>query len=101
VVRAVEGDGGFVGVAAEACVDRPFVDLARRLGEVNGDRVRTVKDRVVDGGAHRQVIFRGPDGWATYLQVFAFPDGDKDRFAGSVMLAAWTDQLPAWAPGHR
>jgi radical SAM protein with 4Fe4S-binding SPASM domain len=99
VVRAVEGDGGFVGVDAERCVGLPFEDLARRLAEQNGDRVRTLRDEVIDGGARRQVVYRDRAGQATYVQVFAWPEADDGAYSGSTMVAAWSSRAPAWAPG--
>jgi hypothetical protein len=99
VVRAVEGRHGFVGLAAERCVGQPFEEVARRLAEVNGDRVRTLRDEVVDGGARRQVVYRDRSGTATYVQVFAWPKGDGGRYAGSTMVAAWSSEIPTWAPG--
>ncbi|MCB1016892.1 MAG: radical SAM protein [Acidimicrobiales bacterium] len=103
VVTAVTGgDGGageatFLGVPASTCVGRPFGEVAAALAERHGDRIRPVRDDVVDGAAFRRVVYRDRDGGATYLQVWSFPIEVDGRYAGSFTAAAWTHDAPGWA----
>jgi hypothetical protein len=99
VVRVVEGEGGFVGLAPDRLLGLPFEEVARRLAERHGDRVRTLRDEVLDGGARRQVVYRDRSGRATYLQVFSWPEADGGDCVGSSMVAAWSSEVPTWAPG--
>lgn len=86
----------FLGVAAADCVGRPWGELAGRLGRRHGGQVSVVREEVVDGACHREVILGDPAADPLYVRLLTYPEWGDGRVVGSVTVAAGTRVAPAW-----
>ena len=99
LVLAVTGNDTFLGVPAEDCTGRSFAEVVLMASEVLGDRITSLRDDIVEGGALRQAVFRNADGTPMYVQVYSQPTASSEGPAGAVLATAWSRRRPHWAPG--
>ena len=56
-----------------------------------------MREEVVDGACHREVILGDPSGDPLYVRLLTYPERRDGLVVGSVTAAAATTVAPAWA----